>query len=1016
MPPLRVLIAADAADAEKLIAALHDGGFDPAWERVESAAGLRAALAAGPWDAVLSAFDLPGFDAHAALDLTRAADPDLPFVVVAGTVGEEAVVELIRAGATDYIPAHGLARLAPAVTRDLQAAERRRAERAVGRQVRQLAAIVSDADHAIVSQTLAGVVTTWNTGAERLYGYTAAEAVGRNVAFLYPAGGEDGLVAARERVGRGESVPAFDAVRVHKSGRRLDVAISRSPVRDEAGQVVGVSGIGQDISERLRAEQALRASEERYRMLLDCVPDPLFVYDRETLAYLGVNDAAVAQYGYTRAEFLGMTIKDIRPPEDVPALLEMLDQTGAAAPSDAGHEQRGVWRHRKKSGEVIEVEITAHAWELGGRPTCIKLAHDITQRKQSEEALRRTTDLLQAVSDGASEAIYVKDRAGRYLFFNPAAARFVGRPVEEVLGRDDTELFDPDDARRLRASDHRVMTGGRSVTTEEVLTAAGTTRTYLGTKSPYRDASGDVVGVIGISRDMTDWKRAEEVLRLRDRAIQAVAQGILITDPNRPDNPAVWASPGYERMTGYAAGEIVGRNCRFLQGKDTDPAAAARLRRAIAAGEGCTVELLNYKKDGTPFWNELSISPVRDDQGRLIHFVGVQVDVTARRTLDEQFRQAQKMEVVGRLAGGVAHDFNNLLTVINGYSELLLVGLPPGDPSREMLEEIHKAGERSAGLTRQLLAFSRKQILDARVLDPNAVVAEAEKMLRRTIGEDVRLTLALAPDAGRVRADAGQLEQVLMNLVVNARDAMPRGGRLTIRIRNATLGAAADPAHPAARPGPHVVLSVTDTGTGMTDEVKAHLFEPFFTTKGVGQGTGLGLATVYGIVQQSGGHLRVESAVGKGTTFEVYLPRAEGGSGAVPARSAVRAAPRGVETILLVEDDDGVRGLTRHVLTGAGYAVLEATDGEAAVGVAAGHAGPIHLLVTDVVMPGIGGREAAERLVAARPGLRVLFLSGYTEDAVVRNGVSREDVDFLQKPFAPAAFAVKVRQVLDRSG
>ncbi|MDB5313122.1 MAG: Blue-light-activated protein, partial [Gemmataceae bacterium] len=377
--------------------------------------------------------------------------------------------------------------------------------------------------------------------------------------------------------------------------------------------------------------------------------------------------------------------------------------------------------------------------------------------------------------------------------------------------------------------------------------------------------------------------------------------------------------------------------------------------------------------------------------------------------LEEQFRQAQKMEAVGRLAAGVAHDFNNLLTIINGYSEIVLDTLPAADPNRDLLAEIRNAGERSAGLTRQLLAFSRQTVLESRVLDPNALVRDAEKLLRRLIGEDVALTAHLAPDAGRILADPGQLEQALVNLCVNARDAMPEGGELTVRTRNEDVGGD----RPDARPGPYVVITVTDTGHGMDEATKARIFEPFFTTKGVGQGTGLGLAMVYGFVRQSGGFVAVESEPGRGTRFDVYLPRASAapkpGSGVVPG-----PVPRGTETILLVEDEAAVRGLARHVLAGCGYTVLEAAHGREAVRVAEAHRGKVDLVVTDVVMPGgMGGRRVAEAVAAAHPEAKVLYVSGYTDDAVVRHGVTEAGTAFLQKPFTPAVLARKVREVLD---
>jgi CheY-like chemotaxis protein len=355
------------------------------------------------------------------------------------------------------------------------------------------------------------------------------------------------------------------------------------------------------------------------------------------------------------------------------------------------------------------------------------------------------------------------------------------------------------------------------------------------------------------------------------------------------------------------------------------------------------------------------------------------------------------MEAVGRLAGGIAHEFNNLLTVINGYAALLLQDLGATAPATEPAHAILKAGERAAGLTRQLLTFSRKQIVAPRVFDLNAVVTDTEALLRRLIGEDVLLTKDLQAGLGAVRADPTQVQQVVLNLAVNARDAMPDGGRLSIATRDA---------------GEYVLLTVTDTGCGMTDEVQAHLFEPFFTTKGPGKGTGLGLSTVYGIVKQSGGHIEVESQPGMGTTVRVHLPRGD----EAPAEEKPPGdglPPRGTETVLLAEDEDEVRALVRQVLQGGGYAVLEARDGAEALAVATRYGGPIDLLVTDVVMPGVDGRGLAERLSGRYPRLKVLYLSGYTDDAVVRRGVSQEEAHFLQKPFSPAVLARKVREVLD---
>jgi len=426
----------------------------------------------------------------------------------------------------------------------------------------------------------------------------------------------------------------------------------------------------------------------------------------------------------------------------------------------------------------------------------------------------------------------------------------------------------------------------------------------------------------------------------------------------------------------------------------------------------------HHKKDGTVIDVEVVLYALQFE-GKRAGLVVAQ-DVTERnraaeqlRRTEEQLFRAQKMEAIGRLAGGIAHDFNNLLTAITGHTELLLEALQPGDPLREDAEETRKAADRAAALTRQLLAFSRQQRLAPRVLDPNELVANMDKMLRRLIGEDVELRTLLAPQLGAVKADPGQLEQVIMNLAVNARDAMPGGGKLTIETANAELDASYARAHESVRPGPYIMLALTDTGSGMTEEVKARMFEPFFTTKEAGKGTGLGLATVYGIVKQSSGYIWVYSEVGKGTTFKVYLPRV-----AEPAET-LAAAPRapkprgGTETVLLVEDEELVRALARRTLARAGYQVLEASNGGEALLALERHQGPVHLMVTDVVMPGLNGRELAARLKPLRPEMKVLYVSGYTDRAIAHQGVLEPGVAFLEKPFAPDGLARKVREVLD---
>jgi len=1031
-------------------------------------------------------------------------------------------------------------------------------------------------DYAIYTMDAQGVISTWNDGAARIFGYSAEETIGKHRGMLFSA--ED--VAAGAPQQEQDRAAAHGSTkeerwRVRKDGSRFWANGSMSVLRDSSGMVQGYVKVVRDLSERKQAEAAIRDSEERYRSLFQAISDPMFVYDRETLGYLAVNDAAVEKYGYSREEFLGMTIKDIRPQEDVTALLAMLATSGNKL------EDRGIWRHQKKNGNIIEVEISAHGMIFSGRPACVIQARDVTEQRRTAAQAARTNELLQAVANGTPDSVFVKDQDGKYLLLNAAAAQSVGKPAEEVLGKDDTALYSPEDARMVMANDRLVMESDSSQTFENVLVAQGTSRTFEATKVPYRDASGQVLGVIGISRDVTQRKRAEEAtrqsqallriagrvarlggwsldlatrqvkwsdeictihevpagyqptledairfypseyreqvaeivercalegasfdlemelitakgrriwvrsigeavrnhegrivglqgafqdisdrkrseeeqrrlaerliaaqavakmgswetdlatlevtwsdetfrifekdpasfqpthskflqlvhpedraavdrafheshsqhapqsiehrlrmpdggikfveerwqvifdeydkpvrvlgtcqdstdrkqaevaLRLRDQAIQEVSQGIVITDPKQPDNPIIYASAGVERITGYRSEEIVGRNCRIFQGKDTDRDQIQKLRQAITAGQSCAVEILNYRKDGTSFWNAMSVNPVRDSKGAISYFVGVQNDITDRKELESQLRQSQKMEAIGRLAGGVAHDFNNLLTIITGYSELLLARPDMAGDVRESIASISQAGERAAGLTRQLLGFSRQSLLQPKVLDLNGVITETGKMLRRLIGEDILFTTVLDPKLNPVKVDPGQLDQVLMNLAVNARDAMPTGGKLKIETANVLISEEFAATHVDLKAGRYVLLAMTDTGCGMPPDVLSRIFEPFYTTKEIGKGTGLGLAVVFGIVQQSGGAIHVESQPRVGTTFRVYLPAVYdpvNDAGTSDSKDSMA----GTETVLLVEDEEGVRGLVRRCLQMHGYKVLTAKDG-----------------------------------------------------------------------------------------
>jgi PAS domain S-box-containing protein len=669
-----------------------------------------------------------------------------------------------------------------------------------------------------------------------------------------------------------------------------------------------------------------RAGEERYRLLFHRHPHPLWVFDRETLRFLDVNEAAIRHYGYSREEFLAMTIEAIRPPAELPALREHLQRL----PGGLG--QSRSWRHIKRDGTIIDVEITSHDVDLHGRPTRIVAALDVTERKKAENALKAREHQQAAVAQLGQRAIETADLLSLFDAAADVVSRTLDVPYTNVL-----ELARDGESLLLRAG-----VGWRAGYVGHATLGVGTE-----SQAGYSLQHNSAVTVEDV--------RAET--RFRTSALlhdHGVVSGVTAVIPTQQRPFGVVGAHADRRRT-FTQDDI-----HFLQ--------------AVA------------------------------------HILGTAID---RDRAEVTLRQSQRLESVGRLAGGVAHDFNNLLTAIFGYADLLAEELPADSPGREDLREIRTAATRAAGLTRQLLAFSRQQVLQPVVLNVNDVVENLEKMLTPLIGADVALQAHLAPDLGNIRADAGQLEQVIVNLTVNARDAMPAGGKLTIETANADLGDAYAEAHRPVVPGRYIMLAVSDTGTGMDAVTKARLFEPFFTTKAPGKGTGLGLATVYGIVKQSGGYIWVYSELDHGTTFKVYLPRVEAPAEAVREPVGTTGTPVGTETLLLAEDDEMLRPLARQLLAKLGYRVLEASDSAAALAAARAHPGEIHLLISDVVMPGESGVQLAHQLMAERPRLRVLYISGYTDEAVVRHGLLAPGLNFLQKPFTPDVLARKVRAVLD---
>ena len=513
-------------------------------------------------------------------------------------------------------------------------------------------------------------------------------------------------------------------------------------------------------------------------------------------------------------------------------------------------------------------------------------------------------------------------------------------------------------------------------------------------------------------------EQAEGMLRLLSSAVEQAKESIIITDAelNLPGPKIIFTNPAFTRLTGYAAEEAIGRTPRILQGPHTDKSVLSRVRHCLERGEAFEGEVINYRKDGTEIYLEWQIAGLRDTDKKITNFVAIQHDITERKQIEARLFQSQKMETVGKLAGGIAHEFNSILTAIIGQSEFLIGDLPPKGALCESALEIRQAAERAATLTQQLLAYGRKQILQPAILDLNLVLNGMVSTLQHLLGREIDLRIVSSKDLKAVRMDPGQLEQVIVNFTTNAAEAMPNGGKLILETVNVTLDEASVVSFPGLKPGGYVLLAITDTGSGMSEEVKARAFEPFFSTKSVGQGTGLGLATCYGIVKQSGGHMNLYSEVARGTTVKIYLPEVELQTTRAPASPTKSPElPRGTETILLAEDDPSLLKMSSTLLRRLGYTVLTAANGVDALSLKNRRdIGHIDLLLTDVVMPHMSGKELSDRIKAIYPHTKILFTSAYTENSIVHQGILDEGVTLLQKPFTPSALAKKVREVLDQ--
>ncbi len=873
------------------------------------------------------------------------------------------------------------------------------------------AMILCSIGDAVIAADSAGRVKVMNGVAEELTGWTEQEAIGKPLAEVFNIINEETRQPAENPVAKvlREGVVgglANHTLLISRDGRERPIADSAAPIYDEAGGIVGVVLIFRD-----------KTAEWNYRTLFEKMLDGFAVHELicdeqgrpADYRFLEVNPAAESMLGKPAGEIIGKTISQLLPKTERNwiEIYGRVVQTGRPA-RFAAYAQA-----LNKHFEVSAFRTHAHQFAA--------IFQDVTARHQTEQALqeseRRHRSLTDDVLDNTEVGIIILDAQFNVVLINHAIERFFGLQREQAVGQNKRRLIQEqiagifEDPVEFQARLFATYANNSYVEKFEcrVMPDGPREGRWLQHWSKPIGAGLYAGGRIEYYYDITELKQAEEEQRRLFSAIEQSGDIVIITDP---EANIQYVNRTFEQITGYIRAEVLGKNPRLLKSGKQGEGFYREMWDHLAEGKVFRACMINKCKDGSLYTEDATISPVFDKAGKIVNYVGVKRDMTERLSMEAQLQQAQKMELVGRLAGGVAHDFNNMLSAILGNAELVLEQTPAESPTYPEIQEIIAAAKRSAGITQQLLAFARRQIISPKMLDLNDSISSMLKMLQRLIGENIDLAWLPSKTACIVNIDPSQLSQVLVNLCVNARDAIHNIGKITIETSKIKLDEQYRAIHPEAAPGPYVILKVSDNGSGMDAETMSHLFEPFFTTKEVGRGTGLGLATVHGIVTQNHGFIQVESQPGQGAYFQIFLP-CQAHAPVEPPAPPPADLPRGNgEIILVVEDEIAVLRYAQTILNRLGYQVLTAADPQIALQLAREHAGAIKLLITDVVMPEMNGRDLAARITEQSPGLKCVFMSGYTANAIAHHGVLDQNVFFMQKPFSRQELAAIVQKAL----